>query len=105
VPVIPPPGAAWISSAELQPRLSAICGDKISLTVVLVVLIGAVMVVMGLVVGLNLLQAADALASFAKPMPSWVRLSGSENPVAYRVAGFWATLLGCALIVVGLINR
>ena len=69
---------------------------------VLVVVVGALIAVMGLVVGLNLLEAADVLASFAKPLPSWVKLSGAENPVAYRVAGFWSVLVGCALIVVGL---
>jgi hypothetical protein len=72
------------------------------LTVVLVVVIGALLAIMGLVVGLNLLGAADVLASFAMPWPSWLKLSGTENPVAYRVGGFWSLLVGCALIVVGL---
>jgi hypothetical protein len=70
--------------------------------VVPVVVLGALIALMGLVVGLNLLEAADVLASFARPWPSWLELSGSENPIAYRVAGFWMVLLGCALIVVGL---
>jgi hypothetical protein len=75
---------------------------KIRLAVVLVVAIGTLIALMGLVVGLNLLEAADVLASFAKPWPSWLKLSGSENPVAYRVAGFWSVLVGCTLIMVGL---